>query len=141
MPVPHHSVFTGRLPFLAPNQQRQSTEGTGCYTNNQDTEKKQQNERKETGVSGKTRSAAMLTSPGVDHFLSSDLRTFFVGCSTFCAHKSRTFDRPVVPTISEVHQSKLATTSVLEQKRRHCFFWCFLTGLTFLSYLGLGRSM
>jgi len=23
----HHSVFTGRMPFLPPNQQRQSTEG------------------------------------------------------------------------------------------------------------------
>jgi len=27
MPVPHHSVFTGWMPFLPPNQQRQSTEG------------------------------------------------------------------------------------------------------------------
>jgi len=27
MPIPHHSVFTGRMPFLPPNQQRQSTEG------------------------------------------------------------------------------------------------------------------
>ena len=27
-PIPHHSVFTGRMPFLPPNQQRQSTEGT-----------------------------------------------------------------------------------------------------------------
>jgi len=27
-PVPDHSVFTGRMPFLPPNQQRQSTEGT-----------------------------------------------------------------------------------------------------------------
>jgi len=27
-PVPHHSVFTGQMPFLPPNQQRQSTEGT-----------------------------------------------------------------------------------------------------------------
>ena len=26
-PAPHHSVFTGRMPFLLPNQQRQSTEG------------------------------------------------------------------------------------------------------------------
>jgi len=26
-PTPHHSIFTGRLPFLPPNQQRQSTEG------------------------------------------------------------------------------------------------------------------
>jgi len=24
----HHSVFTGRVPFLQPNRQRQSTEGT-----------------------------------------------------------------------------------------------------------------
>ena len=28
MPAPHQSVFTGRMPFLPPNQQRQSTEGT-----------------------------------------------------------------------------------------------------------------
>ena len=27
-PVPHHSVFTGRMPFLPPNQQLQRTEGT-----------------------------------------------------------------------------------------------------------------
>ena len=27
-PALHHSVFTGRVPFLPPNQQRQSTEGT-----------------------------------------------------------------------------------------------------------------
>jgi len=26
-PVPHHSVLTGRMPFLLPNQQCQSTEG------------------------------------------------------------------------------------------------------------------
>ena len=26
-PAPHHSVSTGRMPFLPPNQQRQSTEG------------------------------------------------------------------------------------------------------------------
>ena len=26
-PAPHHSVFTGWMPFLPPNQQRQSTEG------------------------------------------------------------------------------------------------------------------
>jgi len=30
MPAPHHalSFFTDRMPFLPPNQQRQSTEGT-----------------------------------------------------------------------------------------------------------------
>jgi len=27
-PAPHCSDFTGRMPFLLPNQQRQSTEGT-----------------------------------------------------------------------------------------------------------------
>ena len=27
MQAPHHSAFTGRMPFLPPNQQRQSTEG------------------------------------------------------------------------------------------------------------------
>jgi len=26
-PVPHHSVFTGQMPFLLPDQQRQSTKG------------------------------------------------------------------------------------------------------------------
>ena len=26
-PAPHHSVFTGRMPFLSPSQQRHSTEG------------------------------------------------------------------------------------------------------------------
>ena len=31
-PAPHHSVFTGRMPFLPPNQQRQSTEGTYLLT-------------------------------------------------------------------------------------------------------------
>jgi len=31
-PAPHHSVFTGRMPFLSPNQQRQSTEGTTILT-------------------------------------------------------------------------------------------------------------
>jgi len=31
-PAPHHSVFTGRMPFLLPNQQRQSTEGTHHVT-------------------------------------------------------------------------------------------------------------
>ena len=31
MPAPHRSVFTGRMPFVLPNQQRQSTEG---ITNN-----------------------------------------------------------------------------------------------------------
>ena len=30
-PAPHHSVFTGRMPFLQPNQQRRSTEGTKQY--------------------------------------------------------------------------------------------------------------
>ena len=28
MPAPHHSIFTGWMPFLSPSQQRQSTEGT-----------------------------------------------------------------------------------------------------------------
>jgi len=34
MPAPHCSVFTGRMPFFSPNQQRQSTEGkiTTKYT-------------------------------------------------------------------------------------------------------------
>jgi len=27
MPAPHHSVFTGRMPFLLPKQQRRSSEG------------------------------------------------------------------------------------------------------------------
>ena len=34
-PAPHHSVFfTGRMPFLPPNQQHQSTEGTLYLHNN-----------------------------------------------------------------------------------------------------------
>ena len=33
-PAPHHSVFTGRMPFLPPNQQRQSTEGKQSQNNN-----------------------------------------------------------------------------------------------------------
>ena len=31
MPAPHRSVFTGRMPFLSPNQQCQSTEGSVLY--------------------------------------------------------------------------------------------------------------
>jgi len=31
MAAPHYSFFTGRMPFLPPNQQCQSTEGTLCY--------------------------------------------------------------------------------------------------------------
>ena len=31
-PAPHHSVFTGHMPFLSPNQQRQSTEGNVVLT-------------------------------------------------------------------------------------------------------------
>jgi len=27
MPIPHHSVFTGWMPFFPANQQHQSTEG------------------------------------------------------------------------------------------------------------------
>jgi len=33
MPVPHHSVFTGQMPFLPPNQQCQSTEGQHIDSN------------------------------------------------------------------------------------------------------------
>ena len=31
-PAPHRSVFTGRMPFLPPNQQRRSTEGTNFFS-------------------------------------------------------------------------------------------------------------
>jgi len=31
-PTPHHSVFTGRILFLLPNQQRQSIEGNNLNT-------------------------------------------------------------------------------------------------------------
>jgi len=31
MPVPHHSIFTGWMLFLTPNQQCQSTEGSSNY--------------------------------------------------------------------------------------------------------------
>jgi len=40
MPVRHHSVFAGWMPFLPPNQQHQSTEDTAFYQlpkNNQNT--------------------------------------------------------------------------------------------------------
>ena len=33
-PAPHHKVFTGRMPLLPPNQQRQSTEGKDRPLNN-----------------------------------------------------------------------------------------------------------
>jgi len=33
-PAPHLSVFTGRMPFLPPNQQCQSTEGTNIRSHN-----------------------------------------------------------------------------------------------------------
>jgi len=33
MPAPHHSAFSGQMPFLPPNQQRQSTEGSGPIKN------------------------------------------------------------------------------------------------------------
>jgi len=31
-PAPQHSIFTGLVPFLPPNQQHQSTEGIAAYT-------------------------------------------------------------------------------------------------------------
>ena len=34
MPAPHHLVFTGRMPFLPPNHQRQSTKGTATDIDN-----------------------------------------------------------------------------------------------------------
>jgi len=34
MPASNHSVFTGRMPFLPPNQQHQSTEGINNDNNN-----------------------------------------------------------------------------------------------------------
>ena len=34
MPASYHSVFTGRMTFLIPNQQRQSTEGMETHTHN-----------------------------------------------------------------------------------------------------------
>jgi len=33
MPTPYHSIFTGRMLFLMPNQQCQSTEGTQPKSN------------------------------------------------------------------------------------------------------------
>ena len=32
-PAPHHSAFTGQMPFLPLNKQRQSTEGSALHTN------------------------------------------------------------------------------------------------------------
>jgi len=34
MPAPNHSVFTGWMPFLMPNQQRQSTEVLAMWVKN-----------------------------------------------------------------------------------------------------------
>jgi len=53
MPATHHSVFTGRMPFLPPNQQRQSTEGTGT----EGTEPKNQKWKKGWGKGGNVSSA------------------------------------------------------------------------------------
>jgi len=36
MPLPHHSVFTGQMPFLPPNQQRLSTDGIKLIITNAD---------------------------------------------------------------------------------------------------------
>jgi len=33
-PAPHHSSFTGRMPFLPPNRQHQSTEGLNTWSGN-----------------------------------------------------------------------------------------------------------
>ena len=35
MPTPHHSIFTGRVLFLTPNQQCQSPEGILCFIRQQ----------------------------------------------------------------------------------------------------------
>jgi len=37
MPVPHHLVFTGLMPFLPPNQQRKRTEGNEAINYNSQT--------------------------------------------------------------------------------------------------------
>jgi len=37
MPLSHHSVFTGRMPFLTPNQQCQSPEGISKQQINRNT--------------------------------------------------------------------------------------------------------
>jgi len=50
MPVPHHSFFTGRMPFLPPNQQRQSTEGKH---NNKSTHSPITNQKKCTATQNK----------------------------------------------------------------------------------------
>jgi len=34
-PAPHRQFFTGQMPFLPPNQQRQSTEGNEATTENE----------------------------------------------------------------------------------------------------------
>lgn len=60
-----------------------------------------------TGVSGKTRSADILTSPGVDHFLSNDFLTLFIGCSTFYNHISDT-------------QTDLFTSTATKTIQSHC---------------------
>jgi len=40
-PALHHSVFTGRMPFLPPNQQRQSTEDQSAISHSVKNQKRQ----------------------------------------------------------------------------------------------------
>ena len=45
MPAPYHSVFTGQMPFLPPNQQRQRTEGSETETEHSETSSTRRNKR------------------------------------------------------------------------------------------------
>ena len=61
-PAPHHSVFTGRMPFLPPDQQRQSTEGMACGLY-MEIALRECEPNSTQGVCGLTSSPPMLLSP------------------------------------------------------------------------------
>ena len=76
-PAPHHSIFTGRMPFLSPNQQCQSTEG--LLTKNRQTHK---NESENTARSVIKPSSHRLVAWLSDRTSVSGRRTFPVLRST-----------------------------------------------------------
>ena len=107
MPAPHHSsFFTGRMPFLPPNQQRQSTEGNrkkrekplkkieACFSTGQMLYCRPTNNIKhwmEPKALLRTRKKIIRTFPTVDSVISSaftprtlDQYPFFLSNTSFC---------------------------------------------------------
>ena len=52
-PAPHRSIFTGRMPFLPPNQQRQSTEGRALKASHTQMDRKTQLDRRGIAMQNK----------------------------------------------------------------------------------------